>query len=94
MNEDPSVERVVTVLSNCSSQLRRAHSDLSQTTASVDALTKISGVADALDTLSSHVSQVLLDAQQARRTAGGLTTEVSRLRSMNRALSSRAIEHL
>lgn len=93
--DEYAADRVTTVMANCSTQLRRAHDNLSSwSDAPSDSLAKISGVADALDALVARLSDLVVEAQQARRTAGGLMVQVSQLRRENNALSSRAIERL
>lgn len=82
MVENQSADRVVTILKNCSSQLRKAHTDLSDSNAPIGSLVKISGVADALDALAPQIATLIEDAQKARRTAGGLTEQVRILRGM------------
>jgi hypothetical protein len=80
LTEAQNADRVITIMRNCSGQLRRAHADLGKINAPIDSLTKISGVADALDALAQQVSYVVEEAEKARRTAGGLTAEVHQLR--------------
>lgn len=94
MTEGTDADRVLTVLKNCSTQLRRAHSDLSRTTAPIDSLTKISGVADALDAITVQVAVVLKEVEQNHRTIGGLSNQVNRLRHENSALSGRTVERI
>jgi gamma-glutamyl:cysteine ligase YbdK (ATP-grasp superfamily) len=94
MIDESSADRITTVMKNCSSQLRRAHSDLSRMNTPIDPLAKISGVADALDALSGQIVEIVQEARQASRIAGGLTAQVRSLRRSNEALSSRAIERL
>lgn len=89
--KDQDVNRVTTVMRNCSKQLRWAHADLSRVDVPVDSLTKIDGVAKALDGLAKDVEEALL---QAGRTVAGLSTQVKKLQHENAALSSRGIQRL
>jgi hypothetical protein len=75
MTEKHNSDHVVRIMQNCSGQLRKAHADLHRNSAPIDPLTKISGVADALDTLVGQIVALVDEAEHARRTAGGLQAE-------------------
>lgn len=86
MEHEKETKRVVTVMRNCSEQLRKAYNSLSELNVPPEPLMKIDGVAQALHVLSEQVEAVLL---QSHRTIGGLEHQVHRLHRENRELELR-----
>ena len=98
MIDENGANQVVTVLRNCSKQLRWAYNDLSQAEAPVGPLTKIDGVATALDGLAGDLEVVFRTTREevakANKTVGRLRNKVAEVKAQSEAQGSRGIDRI